>query len=79
MLAERWVGARQGVANLVLLVVGTGIGGGMVLDGRLYRGADCLAGSARWLISGASVTEVRQPTLELAAAGRPWREPRSCG
>lgn len=31
---------------MVMLIVGTGIGGGMILDGRLYDGSDGLAGAA---------------------------------
>jgi glucokinase len=31
--------------------VGTGIGGGLILDGRLYRGSDNLAGAAGWMIA----------------------------
>jgi len=36
--AEARFGAGRGEDHLVALTVGTGIGGGMVLDGRLYRG-----------------------------------------
>ena len=38
MLAEWRHGAARGVANAVMLTVGTGIGGGVVVDGRLMRG-----------------------------------------
>jgi glucokinase len=37
-LAEFVHGAGRGTRNLVLLTLGTGVGGGFVLDGRLYRG-----------------------------------------
>lgn len=37
-------GAGRGVGHLLMVSVGTGIGGGMVLDGRLYRGANGFAG-----------------------------------
>lgn len=37
-LAEWKLGAGRGASNLVLLVLGTGVGGGIVLDDRLYRG-----------------------------------------
>ncbi len=37
--AEFQFGAGEDVDDLVLLTVGTGIGGGIVLDGELYRGA----------------------------------------
>ncbi|MEX2289779.1 MAG: ROK family glucokinase [Mycobacteriales bacterium] len=36
--AEYRFGAGRGESHLVLVAVGTGIGGGIVLDGRLYRG-----------------------------------------
>lgn len=37
-LAEWRLGAGRGVDHLVMLTLGTGVGGGLVLDGRLYRG-----------------------------------------
>ena len=36
--AEHQFGAGRGEPHLVVVTVGTGIGGGIVLDGRLYRG-----------------------------------------
>jgi len=38
-LAEARLGAGRGSQHVVMLTLGTGIGSGMVLDGRLYRGA----------------------------------------
>jgi glucokinase len=38
-LAEHRHGAARGASHAVMLALGTGIGGGLVLDGRLYRGA----------------------------------------
>ena len=38
-LAEHRAGAARGVDDAVVLTLGTGIGGGLILDGRLYRGA----------------------------------------
>ena len=37
-LAEWKLGAGRGTSNLVMLTLGTGVGGGIVLDDRLYRG-----------------------------------------
>ena len=37
-LAEWRVGAGQGANDLVALALGTGVGGGVIADGRLYRG-----------------------------------------
>ena len=41
---EFWVGAGRGVSDMVILTLGTGVGGGMVLDGRLRRGPHDTAG-----------------------------------
>ena len=38
VLAESRFGAAAGAPDVVLLTIGTGIGGGLVLGGRLYRG-----------------------------------------
>ena len=37
-LAEWRLGAGRGTSNLVMLTLGTGVGGGIVLDGALYHG-----------------------------------------
>jgi glucokinase len=39
-LGEAGWGAGKGKSRLVYVTVGTGIGGGIILDGQLYRGAD---------------------------------------
>lgn len=39
VLAEWRLGAARGLDHVALLALGTGIGGGLVLDGRIYRGA----------------------------------------
>jgi len=43
-LAEHRLGAGRGVANLVYLTVSTGIGGGIIINGRLYLGSSGSAG-----------------------------------
>jgi glucokinase len=43
-LAEWRFGAGRGFPNVVYLTMSTGIGGGLILDGRLYRGRDANAG-----------------------------------
>ncbi|HMQ31669.1 MAG TPA: ROK family transcriptional regulator [Chloroflexaceae bacterium] len=37
--AEQWFGSGRGVADFVVISIGRGVGLGMVLDGRLYRGS----------------------------------------
>ena len=43
-LAEAWAGAGRGVPNFLAMVVSTGVGGGIVLDGRLLEGRTGNAG-----------------------------------
>lgn len=43
-VGESWVGAAKTKKNVVLLTVGTGIGGGLIIDGKLYRGTTGAAG-----------------------------------
>jgi glucokinase len=43
-LGEGWRGAARGVADYLAMVVSTGVGGGIVLNGRLLDGADDNAG-----------------------------------
>jgi glucokinase len=51
-LAEAWlgVGARSAVRNLVFLTVGTGIGAGLISEGRLIPGAHGVSGAAGWMV-----------------------------
>jgi Transcriptional regulator/sugar kinase len=43
-LAEWKFGAGKGAENMIFLTFGTGLGAGLILNGRLYEGADNLAG-----------------------------------
>lgn len=43
-LAESRIGAGRGVKNIVCLTLGTGVGGGLILEGQLYRGWTLSAG-----------------------------------
>jgi glucokinase len=43
-LGEWWQGAARGARHVVGLTIGTGIGGGIIIDGRLHHGASDVAG-----------------------------------
>jgi glucokinase len=60
-LAEWKLGAGRGTSNLVMLTLGTGVGGGIVLDGRLYRG---------WAEIGHIVVQVGGPPCQGNCHGR---------
>lgn len=40
---EKWVGAGKEASSMVMLTLGTGIGGGIIIDNRLWRGANNVA------------------------------------
>lgn len=44
ILGEWWRGAAQGARQAIGVTLGTGVGGGLILDGRLYHGASDVAG-----------------------------------
>jgi glucokinase len=43
-LGEHWRGAGRGTRHLIYVTVGTGVGGGLILNGMLYTGATGTAG-----------------------------------
>jgi glucokinase len=43
-LGEWWLGAARGASNVIGMTIGTGIGGGIILGGRLYHGSSDVAG-----------------------------------
>jgi glucokinase len=43
-LGEQWRGAGKGINSMILLTLGTGVGGGIVLNNQIWQGADGMAG-----------------------------------
>ncbi len=55
-LGEQFAGLGRGVDNFIYVKIGTGIGAGIVVDGRLYRGSDGCAGDIGHIaVDGADV------------------------
>ncbi len=50
LLAEHRRGAARGASHALMLALGTGIGGGIVIDGKVYRGATGAAGELGHLV-----------------------------
>jgi glucokinase len=48
ILGEHWRGAAQGCTDAIFLAVGTGIGAGIMSDGRVIRGQHDIAGAIGW-------------------------------
>ncbi len=43
-LGEHWVGVGRGIDHLICITLGTGVGGGIILEGKLWRGMEGTAG-----------------------------------
>ncbi len=70
--AEVRAGCARGLRHVVMLTLGTGVGGGLVLDGRLYRGATGCAGELGHTIiapEGEGCACGRRGCLERYASG----------
>jgi glucokinase len=65
LLAEHRHGAARGVDHAALVALGTGIGGGLLLGGRLYRGATGLGAEL-----GHMVVDLDGPDCQGACPGR---------
>lgn len=70
--AEHQLGAGRGVDDLLYVALGTGIGTGFVLNGRIYRGANGFAGESGHMVidrrGGTHITGVDGP-WEMYASG----------
>lgn len=69
LLAEVAEGAAQGCSDVVLVAVGTGIGGAYQVDGRLVQGANGCAGSFGWLPFSGSARDADHGQWEQTGSG----------
>ncbi len=65
VLGEWWLGAGRGHQSMVDIIIGTGIGGGMVLDGHLIRGLNRLAGAVGWFAFHHETADISQQDRSL--------------
>lgn len=63
-LSEAYQGERLITSNLVMYTVGTGVGGGLVIGGRLYRGATGAAAEMGHQVIGLDLTGDEVPAAE---------------
>lgn len=49
ILGEWWKGAAKGCNDAIFLAVGTGIGAGILVDGKILRGSTDIAGAIGWM------------------------------
>lgn len=50
-IAEHWLGNAIGIENYICVVLGTGMGGGIVINNQLYSGAHGMAGEFGYMIT----------------------------
>ncbi len=69
---EAWRGVARGKKNVIYLAVGTGIGAGIMVDGRVIHGQSDLAGAAGWLALNPEFKPAYKRTgcFEAEASGR---------
>lgn len=65
LLGEAWVGAAAGTKNVVMLTLGTGVGGAILIDGKLYQGWSGKAGELGHMILSIGA----EPTCGLGHRG----------
>lgn len=63
LLGERWRGAGMGQDNLAMLVVGSAVGGALMVDGHLLRGAHTNAGELGYMLVDNRPTEAKFSSL----------------
>ena len=49
-IAEKWLGNAVGIENYLCVVLGTGIGGGIIINNQIYRGAHGMAGEFGYMM-----------------------------
>jgi glucokinase len=64
-VGEMWLGAGRGARNLICITLGTGVGGGIILDGKLWRGTDGSAGE----LGHTSVDPFNGPECKCGSTG----------
>lgn len=57
-LGEYWMGGGQGCENVVFITLGTGVGGGIIVDGKLLNGAHGAGGELGHMVLDPKETDV---------------------
>ena len=56
-LAEVWTGSLKDCKDAVVIVLGTGVGGGLIKDGQVHKGKNFTAGELSFLITGDDLSD----------------------
>jgi glucokinase len=70
-LGEYWLGAARNSRNAVVIIIGTGVGAGIIIDGKPYSGSNEVAGAIGWWLTDHEelVKETFKGFLEEKVAG----------
>lgn len=55
-LAESWLGSAKGKQNVLFLVIGTGVGGALMVNGELFKGRNMFGGEFGYMLLGENET-----------------------
>src|SRR5260370_20863823 len=76
-LGEKWLGAARDVESVCMITLGTGVGGGLVLNGRIWRGMTGMAGELGHIVlqldgppCGGGIRGTRQQSASATAIQR---------
>ncbi|CAJ1192327.1 Beta-glucoside kinase [Companilactobacillus paralimentarius] len=67
-IAEKWLGSAQGVHDYLSLVLGTGVGGALIINDQIYRGAHARSGEFGWMIVEDDDIDVEMGSLNFRGA-----------
>jgi predicted NBD/HSP70 family sugar kinase len=68
-LAELWLGSIKGRKDAVVLVLGSGVGGGIILDGKLRRGVNLSAGEISYVMSNLDAVTKKASFMGFLGSG----------
>lgn len=71
-IAEHWLGNAIGIANYICVVLGTGMGGGIIINHQLYSGAHGMAGEFGYMVTqdlpADSLADIEPKSLNFTAS-----------
>lgn len=69
-IAEKWLGNASDKRNYVCVILGTGVGGGIVINDQVYRGHNGMAGEFGWMIIDGikDITDIETKSITQRAA-----------
>lgn len=67
-ISEKWIGAAQGIHDYLGIVLGTGVGGAMIVNDQIYRGAHARSGEFGWMIVDDDDVDLEKGSLNFRGA-----------